>query len=203
VVMEKNDDFSKFYDKVKTSKSISIGAGSVTVASDRAREVRFSSPYLRNKPIFVTNIMKATLTDIRNISKEFNGMTAVVVKGSIHEKTIKSIKESYWPEMNIELVESPSIVLDKISTSEKYFGYVDLITYWAAIQKEEKPIKIHRLNLTNSENFAFIFPKSSDWYIPFNEFFDSGLGFPGKAEYMEILQKHLSSEVINAVAVEY
>lgn len=203
VVYERNTEFSKFYDKVKTAKGAGLGAGTVSVASDRAREVKFSSPYLRNKPIFVTNILKPTLTDIRNISKEFNGMTAVVVKGSVHEKSIKTIKDTYWPTMTIELVDNPSQVIDKISGSEKYFGYVDLITYWASIQKEEKPIKLHRNNIAGYENFAFIFPKSGDWSVAFNEFFDSGLGFPGRPVYKQILEKHLGPEVIDAVAIDY
>lgn len=203
VVYERNSDFAKFYDKVKSSKSTSIGAGTVSVASDRAREIKYSSPYLRNKPIFVTNILKPTLTDIRNISKEFNGMTAVIVKGSVHERSIKTIKDTYWPDMPIEYVESPAMVIDKISSSEKFFGYVDLVSYWAAIQKEEKPIKLHRNTVAGYENFAFIFPKSSDWSVAFNEFFDSGLGFPGTEAYLDILRKHLGSEVINAVAIQY
>lgn len=200
---EQSDDFAKFYEKVKITKSVSVGAGSVAVTQERAREIKYSSPYLKNKPVLVSSILKPTLTDIRNISKEFNGMTAVIVKGSVHEKLIKNIKDNYWPDLKIELVESPSIVLDKISGSSKYFGYLDLISYWATIQKESKPIKIHRATPFDTEYFAFIFPKSSDWSAAFNEFFDGGLGFPASDAYYDILRKHLSSELINSVALTY
>jgi ABC-type amino acid transport substrate-binding protein len=200
---ERHDDFAKFYEKVKITKTVSVGAGSVTVTQDRAREIKFSSPYLKNKPVLVSSILKSTLTDLRNISKEFNGMTAVIVKGSVHEKLIKNIKDNYWPDLKIELVESPAIVLDKISSSNKYFGYLDLISYWATIQKESKPIKIHRTTPFDTEYFAFIFPKSSDWSAAFNEFFDGGLGFPASDMYFDILRKHLSSELINSVALTY
>lgn len=203
VKYERHDDFAKFYDKVKTNKTVSIGAGSVTVSSDRAREVKFSSPYLKNKPVLVSSVMKPTLSDVRNISKEFAGMTAVIVKGSIHEKLIKNIKENFWPQLNVEFVESPNVVLDKIAANEKYFGFLDLVTYWAAMQKDQKPLKLHRMNNTDSENFAFIFPKSSDWSNAFNEFFDSGIGFTGTDAYLDLLRKHLSSEIINAVAIQY
>lgn len=203
VTYERHDDFAKFYDKVKTNKQVSIGAGSVTVSSDRAREVKFSSPYLKNKPVLVSSVMKPTLSDVRNISKEFAGMTAVVVKGSIHEKLIKNIKENFWPQLNVEFVESPNVVLDKIASNEKYFGFLDLVTYWAAMQKDQKPLKLHRMNNIDSENFAFIFPKSSDWSNAFNEFFDSGIGFTGTDSYLNLLRKHLSSEIINAVAIQY
>lgn len=200
---ERSDDFAKFYEKVKITKAVSVGAGSVAVTPERAREIKFSSPYLKNKPVLVSSILKSTLTDIRNISKEFNGMTAVIVKGSVHEKLIKNIKDNYWPDLKVELVESPSIVLDKISSSNKYFGYLDLISYWATIQKESKPIKIHRATPFDTEYFAFIFPKSSDWAAAFNEFFDGGLGFPASDVYYDILRKHLSSELINSVALTY
>lgn len=200
---ERSDDFAKFYEKVKITKAVSVGAGSVTVTPERAREIKYSSPFLKNKPVLVSSILKSTLTDVRNISKEFNGMTAVIVKGSVHEKLIKNIKDNYWPDLKIELVESPSIVLDKISSSNKYFGYLDLISYWATIQKESKPIKIHRATQFDTEYFAFIFPKSSDWAAAFNEFFDGGLGFPASDQYMDILRKHLSSDIINSVALSY
>ncbi len=200
---QQSDDFAKFYEKVKIDKTVSVGAGSVAVTTDRAREIKFSSPYLKNKPVLVSSILKSTLTDIRNISKEFNGMTAVIVKGSVHEKLIKNIKDNYWPEMKVELVESPSVVLDKISNSNKYFGYLDLISYWSSIQKESRPLKIHRATPFDTEYFAFIFPKSSDWAAAFNEFFDGGLGFTASDAYMDILRKHLSSELVNSVALTY
>lgn len=200
---ERSDNFAKFYEKVKITKAVSVGAGSVSVTSDRAREIKYSSPYLKNKPVLVSSILKSTLTDIRNISKEFSGMTAVIVKGSVHEKLIKNIKDNYWPDLKVELVESPSIVLDKISGSNKYFGYLDLISYWATIQQESRPLKIHRTTQFDTEYFAYIFPKSSDWAAAFNEFFDGGLGFPASDEYMAILRKHLSSELINSVALTY
>lgn len=200
---ERSDDFAKFYEKVKITKAVSVGAGSVAVTTDRAREIKYSSPYLKNKPVLVSSILRSTLTDIRNISKEFNGMTAVIVKGSVHEKLIKNIKDNYWPDLKVELVESPAIVLDKISSSNKYFGYLDLISYWATIQQESKPLKIHRATQFDTEYFAFIFPKSSDWAAAFNEFFDGGLGFPASDTYMDILRKHLSSELINSVALTY
>lgn len=203
VNFERSDDFAKFYEKVKINKTVSIGAGSVTVTPERAREVKFSSPYLKNKPVLVSSVMKATLSDVRNIGKEFNGMTAVIVKGSIHEKLIKNIKETYWPQLNVEYVESPNVVLEKIAANEKYFGFLDLVTYWAAMQKDQKPLKLHRMNNIDSENFAFIFPKSSDWSNAFNEFFDSGIGFTGTDAYLDLLRKHLSSEIINAVAIQY
>ncbi len=200
---ERSDDFAKFYEKVKITKAVSVGAGSVAVTSDRAREIKYSSPYLKNKPVLVSSILRSTLTDVRNISKEFNGMTAVIVKGSVHEKLIKNIKDNYWPDLKVELVESPTIVLDKISSSNKYFGYLDLISYWATIQQESKPLKIHRATQFDTEYFAFIFPKSSDWAAAFNEFFDGGLGFPASDMYMDILRKHLSSELLNSVALTY
>lgn len=200
---ERSDDFAKFYEKVKITKAVSVGAGSVAVTTDRAREIKYSSPYLKNKPVLVSSILRSTLTDVRNISKEFNGMTAVIVKGSVHEKLIKNIKDNYWPDLKVELVESPAIVLDKISSSNKYFGYLDLISYWATIQQESKPLKIHRATQFDTEYFAFIFPKSSDWAAAFNEFFDGGLGFPASDTYMDILRKHLSSELINSVALTY
>lgn len=195
-------NFAKFYESVKTGGNLSIGAGSVTITTDRSREVRFSSSYMKNKPLLITSINVPTLTDIRNIAKDFANKKAVVVKGSIHEKWVNEIKNNYWPALTIEYVESPAIVLNKIAGTEDYFGYVDLVTYWAALQKDSKPLKLHRLVTPPEENFAFIFPKESQWYSYFNEFFDSGLGFTSTRTYMAILRKHLGEEIVDAVAIQ-
>jgi hypothetical protein len=71
------------------------------------------------------------------------------------------------------------------------------------LQKDSKPLKMHRIPGTNSENFAFIFNKSSDWQSVFNEFFESGLGFFSTDEYKEILRKHVGSDITNSVAIGY
>jgi ABC-type amino acid transport substrate-binding protein len=199
-----NSDFAQFYSNVKTKKNVGIGAGSVTIMSERLREVKFSSPYLRNKSMLVTSISVPGLTDLNKMSKQFEGMTAVVVKGSVHEKALNEIKSSYFPQMKVEYVESPNKVIEKIATDSNYFGLVDIISFWAALQKSDiNPIKSHKVSLGNSENFGFIFPKDGDWYTPFSEFFDAGFGFTESGEYEAILRKHLGFEVLKTVRVSY
>jgi ABC-type amino acid transport substrate-binding protein len=197
------NDFAQFYSDVRNIRNASMGAGTVTITSDRAREVRFSSPYLKNKPLLISSINIPTLTDISRIAEAFDGKIAVIVKGSVHEKWINKIKAEYWPSLRVDYVESPAKVIEMISASEDYFGYLDLVTYWAALQGNSKPLKLHRLNQSSYENFGFIFPKDSQWYSTFNEFFDSGLGFPATQAYTDILKKHLGEEIISSVAVQY
>lgn len=196
-------DFSKLYTDIKTQKNVSIGAASITITSDRSREVKFSSPYLKNRPLLISSINTPTLIDIRTISKDFAGKKAIVVRNSIHERWINEIKASYWSDLTIEYVESPKQVIEKIAKDDTYFGYVDLVSYWAALQKNDQALKLHRVSLSSNENFAFIFPKDSDWLPVFSEFFDSRMGFPGTKKYNEILKKYLGEEIIHSVAISY
>jgi len=197
-----NKDFYSFYDEVKKSSGNLVGIGSVTISSVRMAEVNFSAPYLKNKSLLISSINVPTITNMADVTKNFDSLIAIVVKGSIHEQEVLALKSKYLPKLKIEYVSSPRQVLEKMRNSGKYFSYIDLVSYWAFVkQPKSKYMKIHRVANSNEELFGAVFPKNSDWNIAFNEFMESGLGFVASEDYKEVLRKNLGEEIIRSVSV--
>jgi ABC-type amino acid transport substrate-binding protein len=202
VQFRKFDNFSIFYESVKDGGNGIVGCGSVTNLPQRRNEVQFSAPYLQNAAVLVSALEVNTLISYREFPEVFKDRIALIVKNSAHEKEMKIIKEKYFPEMQITYVSSPKEMLMKMKEDSKYFGYVDLITYWAFINEQGNALRVHRTADLRGEIFGFIFPKNSDWSKIFNEFMVGGLGFTSTAEYHSILDRYLELRVVNEVQVK-
>ncbi|MCS7028985.1 MAG: transporter substrate-binding domain-containing protein [Bacteroidia bacterium] len=193
--------FNEVYQAVKTSKDpATFGLATVTITPERMQELDFSAPYLKNRSLMVSAGQVPTVTKVEEIPQKFANMTAVTVKNSVHEHDVQLIKEKYLPNLNIEYLDLPKQVLEKIASDKKYFGYVDLITYWDFVKHNPKIyVKLHRALTISNENFGFILPKGSDWTPIINEFFEAGFGFTATKMYRAILEAHLGFEVISTV----
>lgn len=198
----KFENFSLFYESVKDGGNGIVGCGSVTDLSDRRNQVQFSAPYLRNAAVLVSALEVNTLMSYRDFPEVFKGRIALIVKNSTHEKELKYIKEKHFPEMQFTYVSSPKEMLVKMKEDARYFGYVDLITYWAFINEQGNALRVHRTADLRGEHFGFIFPKNSDWNPVFNEFMVGGLGFTSTAEYHSILDAYLDLRIVNEVQVK-
>lgn len=193
--------FDDVYQNIKMNKNAaSFGLATVTITPERSQEIDFSAPYLRNKSLLVSSGVVPTLLKIDEVPQKFANLTAVTVKNSVHEHDIQVIKEKYLPNLNIEYVDAPTQVLQKLASDKKYFGYVDIITYWDFVKNNPKAyVKMQRASIINNENFGFIMPRNNDWTPVINEFFEAGFGFTATKMYRNILETHLGFEVINTV----
>lgn len=193
--------FNDVYQGIKTNKdAASFGLATVTITPERNQEIDFSAPYLKNKSLLVSSGVVPTLLKVDEIPQKFTNLTAVTIKNSVHEHDIQMIKEKYLPNLNIEYVDAPTQILQKLASDKKYFGYVDIITYWDFVKNNSKAyVKMQRASIINNENFGFIMPKNNDWTPVINEFFEAGFGFTATKMYRSILETHLGFEVINTV----
>lgn len=193
--------FNDVYQAIKMNNdAASFGLATVTVTPERSQEIDFSAPYLKNKSLLVSSGTVPTLLKVDEIAQKFANLTAVTVKNSVHEHDIQVIKEKYLPNLNIEYVDAPMQVLQKLASDKKYFGYVDIITYWDFVKNNPKAyVKIQRASIISNESFGFILPKNSDWTPVINEFFEAGFGFTATKMYRSILEAHLGFEVIHTV----
>ncbi|MCS7076096.1 MAG: transporter substrate-binding domain-containing protein [Bacteroidia bacterium] len=193
--------FNEVYETVKNNKdAATFGLATVTVTPERMRELDFSAPYLKNKSLMVSHGQVPTIAKIEELPEKFANLTAITVKNSVHEHDIQIIKQKYLPNLNIEYVDLPKQVIEKIASDKRYFGYLDLLTYWDFVKNNPKVyVKIHRSSIISNENFAFILPKGSDWTPIINEFFEAGFGFTATKMYRSILENHLGFEVISTV----
>jgi len=193
-------DFAKVYETTRDGKGAHIGLASVTITKERQQEVSFSAPYLKNSSLLISNTEIPSLRQYDDIPKTFAEMTAVVNRGTVLEKQLMEIKKKHYPTMRVTYADRPADVVKMVAESKsKYFGYVDLLTYWAYLKQQPANLKIHRIATLDQQRFAFVLPKGSDWEQAFAEFFESGFGFTATEAYADILQKHLGYEVVKSV----
>lgn len=193
-------DFAKVYETTRDGKGAQMGLASVTITKERQQEVSFSSPYLKNISLLISNTEIPSLRQYEDIPTTFAEMTAVVNRGTLLERQLMDIKKKHYPTMRVTYVDHPADVVKMVAENKsKYFGYVDLLTYWAYLKQQPANLKIHRVATIDAQRFAFILPKDSDWQAAFAEFFESGFGFTATEAYADILKKHLGYEVVKSV----
>jgi ABC-type amino acid transport substrate-binding protein len=200
--LTKFDDFGKFYQSIGRFSNGVIGLGSVAINDTRKKEVKFTSPYIKNQSLLISPITFPTINQYSDFPKLLDGKVALAVNNSTHEKELLDIKAKHFPKMRAENVASPSEMLTKMKNSPDYYGYVDLISFWSYSKNSEEnasALKIHRNVSNNAEKFAFIMPITSDWDKVFTEFFEGGFGFVASERYQKILIKYLGYEVIHSV----
>ncbi|MCC6369801.1 MAG: transporter substrate-binding domain-containing protein [Bacteroidia bacterium] len=198
-------EFSTFYNAVKGAGSKVIGIGSVTYNTEREKDIQFSAPYMQNLAVLITDGRVATVkTKSRDeVSKAFNGMTAMVVNNSSHLVYINDLKKSFAPDLKINTTETQSSVLSSIAADRKVFGFVDIVAYWSYLKMNpEKFLKIQKAFNTPKEMLGFIMPKNSVHAAYINEFFEAGFGFTSTKRYHQILEKYLGHEIIEAVEIK-
>ena len=205
VIYKPFKEFSTFYNSVKDSGPKVVGLGSVTSNKDREKEVIVSAPYLQNVAVLITAGKVATVKTktADEVSKTLAGLNAIVVNKSSHAPYLNDIKKNYLPTLKIEITESQNMVLEKIVGDNNYFGYVDIVAYWAFLKNHpSKFLKIQKVFNEPKEYLGFIMPKKSVHSTSINEFFESGFGFTSTKAYHQILEKYLGYEIIESVEIK-
>jgi len=193
--LARSGDFDLFLNTVKGSSGGVFGLGDVTITDARKRVYNFSPPYFSNVAIMATHPSAPKLSSMSNIAQEFSGLTAVVQKGTTHEKRMQEIKSKYFPSLQIETTTTFDQANQKVVANPKYFTYVDFSTY---MQVLEQNLKIERQTAGDQkgESFGFIMPNNSDWTVPMNEFFAQNGGYTNSTEYRKILATNLGNYVL-------
>lgn len=196
--------FNEFYNNIKNAAGNTIGLGSVTMTDERSKEVNFSAPYLKNIAVLVTDGSVPTARDMETLKNEVLSLTPVTIRGSIHQLHLDELYKSQKLESKTYVYLDDAIEIPaKVKESSKYFGYVDIISFWKYVKNNpEQYIKMQSIVSKKDEYFGFIMPRSTDWKIVIDEFFESGFGFTSTKEYHEILERHLSFEIIGKVELD-
>ena len=182
------NDFPLFLDEVKKSKGGVFGLGNTTITDARKQVYNFSPPYITNIGMILTHSSVPTMNNIADISRIFEGMTAVTIKNSTNEKRIQEIKEKYYPGLKVEYVPSFGTGMKVILQDPNKFVNADF-TYYFDAMKNRDPIKRHPGGDENTEEFGIIMPKSNDWAPLLEEFMNSG--FVGSIDYKKIIADNL------------
>lgn len=194
----KYEEFKNFYERTQTGLYNTVGLGSVSILEER-KNVIFSAPYLRNVSVLVSDGSVPTARTKAELSNDVLSLRPVTIKGSLHQTYLTDLYKANNGEAIFQYVTEVEGIPLKIKESSKYFGYMDIISFWKYVKKSDHYIKLHPAATKNDEYFGFIFPLGSDWNRAFNEFFESGFGFTATREYHEILKKYLGFEIIEKV----
>lgn len=196
--------FSSFYAQIQTAPMNTIGLGSVTITEKRLKEVKFSAPYLKNVSVLITDGTVPTARNEEGLVNEILGLLPVTIKGSIHQTHLNHLyTDRNMDKRKYVYVEEVTDIPNKIKESAKYYGYVDVISFWKYLKfNTDHYIKMHSIANKKGEEFGFIMPQTTDWDNVVNEFFESGFGFTSTKEYHTILEKHLSFEIISKVELD-
>ncbi|MEL7006063.1 MAG: transporter substrate-binding domain-containing protein [Bacteroidota bacterium] len=182
------DNFTLFLDEVKQSNGGVFGLSNTTITKARKASYKFSPPYITNIGMILSNNAVPTLTDLKDISTKFAGMSAVTVKNSTNAKRLQEIKSKHFAGLKIEYVPSFAQVMDIVAKSPRKFTNIDFTYYFEAVQKR-KPIKRHPGGDDPTEEFGIIMPLSNDWTPILEKFMNEG--FVGGVEYKKIISKNL------------
>jgi membrane-bound lytic murein transglycosylase MltF len=196
-------DFAKLYEKIKNSDSDEhLGLASATITRERQKEVAFTPPYLKNVSLLVSNIDVPTLRTYSDMPEYFKDMTALVLRGTVLENQLLDIKRKHFEKMRVNYVQQPVDVVRQIAeTDKRYFGYVDILTYWALLKEGPANVKIHRIATLDQQRFGLLLPLNSSFKALWNEFMEGGFGFAATETYFNLLRKHLGYEVIETVSI--
>lgn len=192
-------NFSAFLMLVKSSKGGVFGLGDVTITEERKSVLNFSDPYFENIAILATHKSIANLTALDNIKNEFNGMAAVVQKGTTHEARMYDVRKKHFPNLMIKTTTSYLEANKFVETNPIAFTYMDLSTYLDVIQTGVK-IKRHEVADQTGEQFGFIMPKNSDWTPIFNEFMRADGGYIKSMKFKKHLTEQLGSHVVRLIS---
>lgn len=188
------NDFSTFYNKVRDSRNGVFGLGNVTITESRKQELKFSPPYMTNIAVLITHADAPDLRELNSISVDFDGLTGLAFKGTLHEQRLRQLKSTYWQTMPLDFATANSEIIHRVSERVNYFSYIDIYNYWRAAESG-LPLKQHPAADQASERFGIIMPLSNDWDEIIRDFFDQGQGFRTSRTYRAIMEKHLGTEL--------
>ncbi|MCW3075888.1 MAG: transporter substrate-binding protein [Bacteroidetes bacterium] len=197
-------DFDLFYNATKKGAKNTIGLGAITVTTERAKEVDFTTPYLKNVAFCITN---GNAPDIRTktpaeLTKTLGSMTALTILNSSMSKYVSEIKKNYIHDLKIIDKTSQVKILDEIAKNVLYFGYVDALEFWFYLKSNpQKFLKMQKVLNQSKEELAFMMPKGCPHKVLFNEFFSGPAGFKNNRGYRAILEKYVGSYMTQNLAI--
>lgn len=204
VVWAPDDDWARFYRRVRNGSDGVFGVGNVTITQQRRGELDFSPPYLNNVAVLITYASVPELESMEASTVAFEGFTAFPYRGTLHEERINRLRERRIPGLRVIPLESNDEILDTIAAGPGRLAWIDVHAYWRAVE-QGVPLRRHPAGDDTSETFGVILPRGSDWTPLLEAFFEEGDGYRSHPRYLEILREHLGdglAELLEEARVE-
>ena len=200
IEFEEEQDWSVFYDRIRRADDGKIGLGNVTITDDRKEELSFSPPYMYNIAALITHANRSVLNSREQIAETFHGLSALAFEGTLHEQRLHALVNEYFPEAGVEMAHTNDEILDRVSSEDRYFAYIDLYNYQRAVNRG-LALQRHPVADEAEEEFGYIMPLNSSWEPLVTEYFEQGVGLIRSDRYRELMREHLGPE-LTAVLLE-
>lgn len=184
-------EFDGVLDAIKTNSLGDLGAGNISITTERQREVDFSPPYMPDVEVIISGLGLPIVSDTTEFIQFFEQAQAVTIPNNTFEKGLKQLKEDYLPDLQIIYVKNYDEMISQILLNPNSFAYVSLPTY-VKLLKQGVPIQKQPLFEVKRTGAAFIFPQQSNWKLLFDDFFASP---EFEALRKQSIQKYFGSEV--------
>jgi ABC-type amino acid transport substrate-binding protein len=204
VVWAPDEDWARFYRRVRNGTDGVFGVGNVTITQQRRGELDFSPPYLNNVAVLITHASVPELESMEASTRAFEDFTAFPYRGTLHEERINRLRERRIPGLRVIPLESNDEILDTIAAGPGRLAWIDVHAYWRAVERGV-PLRRHPAADDTSETFGVILPRGSDWTPLLEAFFSEGDGYRNDPRYLEILREHLGdglAELLEEARVE-
>lgn len=190
VTWVEDEDWMRFYRRVRNAEGGVFGAGNVTITPARKEELDFSPSYHSNVAVLITHESVAELPSMSAAEEHFSGFAAHPYRGTLHEERVNRLRERRIPGLRVLPLSSNAEILDSVATHPDRLAWIDAHAYWRAV-RDGLPIRRHPVADDDSESYGFILPHGSGWAAPLEHFFLEGDGYRNSERYREVLSTHL------------
>lgn len=173
LVWKKAESTEDFHQAVAKGDRGSIGIGAVTITEDKQHNFKYSSAYMSDISVIITNEEVKSCDNIETFREQFGKFKAVSIQNSGYEYYYEKLKKIMLPKLEIQHVRNNDQIVQTIATTQNTFGYIQLPSYLLALKNGEK-IKRHKWFMESNDNgYGFILPVKTTWDEPLKEFFNN------------------------------
>ncbi|OJJ19119.1 hypothetical protein BKI52_20090 [marine bacterium AO1-C] len=183
------DSFAELYDSILVAPSGVFAVSSMSITPKRLRVLKFSPPYMRDTEVIVSSNKLPIIKDTTDFIKQFDQMTAVVVRNTTYEESLKKLKASVLPNLKITYVANTAEVKERLRTNPNVISYAQLTMY---LRFRKSGVLINRQNLFKIDKIGkgVAFSTKSDWDEPIQLFFNDPSFRP---RINQIIKKYLGA----------
>lgn len=191
----KTNSFQEVLDQVGNGDGGIFGASSISITKERSKRFEFTPPYLADIAVLVSNSSVPVAYTEREFIETFSQITAVSIHNTTLSDAILNLNDSLNLDLELEYVSNSGEIIDRIASSPKSFGYIDLPNFLVSFENKVSvrrqyyyPIKLQGLSM--------IYPKGSDWIEPVEDYFNSNQFHEDRDR---IVNKYLGADVTQII----
>lgn len=160
--------FPDFMQQVQQHPAL-LGVANVMITDERKKLYKFTPPLLPTPLVMLTHKDAPTMTSLNQLSQMYKGYRLLVVGGTVHQKTAERIKQTYAPDLQIEVIKTAPEVIKILVAGGKVISILDFPEFVDAVRKQ-LPLKRQVVELGDMSMLGFVMNKHADWDVVWQAF---------------------------------